>query len=101
MTIKNGDNSPDFSRLDLNRTSGSRQVSQAGNTSSNSSTGAPSDDSIALSSAGDLVSQLLNSADPARAARTQQLKYLIETNQYHVDAASLSSAIIDAHFAQD
>ena len=101
MTIKTGDNSPDLSRLDLDRTSGSRQVGQANNSRSVASTEASANDSIALSAAGDLVSQALSSTDPARVARTQQLKNLINTNQYNVDAAALSSAIIDAHFAQD
>jgi len=100
MTIKNEDPGG-VSQLDLERTSGSRAIGKAAASSSASVDQTPSDDSIALFTSSDLVQQALTSGTAARAARIQQLQHLIQTNQYQVDAGSVSQSIINAHIAGD
>jgi flagellar biosynthesis anti-sigma factor FlgM len=56
-------------------------------------------DSISLSNSPDLVQQALASSSPARMARVQELKALVQNNQYQPDAQEVSSALIDAHLA--
>ncbi len=55
------------------------------------------DDSISLSNSPNLVQQALNSSSSARSARVQELKALVQSNQYQPDAQEVSSALIDAH----
>jgi flagellar biosynthesis anti-sigma factor FlgM len=96
MTIKNGDTAG-VSRTNLDQTSASRKIGKAASSGSGSVDPTPADDSIALSNTNDLVQQALASGTDARSARILQLRQLFETNQYHVDAAAVASALIDAH----
>jgi anti-sigma28 factor (negative regulator of flagellin synthesis) len=57
----------------------------------------PGDDSISLSNTPNLVQQALNSSSSERSARVQELKALVQNNQYQPDAQEVSSALIDAH----
>lgn len=96
MTINN-DDTRNISQLNLDRASGSAPISSGvpSNTSSANQTSA--NDSIALSTSNDLVQQALSSGTADRAARIQQLQQLVQSNQYQVDAAGLSKALIAAH----
>jgi flagellar biosynthesis anti-sigma factor FlgM len=100
MTIKNGDTTG-VSGLNLEQTSGSRQIGKAASSAAGSTAPTSSEDSIALSNTSDLTQQALASGAPERLARIQQLRQLVETNQYHVDATALAGALINAHLAGD
>ena len=100
MIIKNAE-TPDVSRMDLDQTRGSRGVGATGASGSASTAQTASSDSISLSSSSDLVQQALTSGAAARAARVQELKGLIDSNQYSVDALATSKALISAHLAGD
>jgi anti-sigma28 factor (negative regulator of flagellin synthesis) len=96
MNIKNEDTGG-VSRLDLERTSGARQAGGASSSNSAPENKTSPDDSITLNITNDIVQQALSAGAAARSSRTQELKRLVETNQYQVDAAALSSALIEAH----
>jgi flagellar biosynthesis anti-sigma factor FlgM len=100
MTIKNSDTAG-VSQSNLDQTSASRKIGNAASSGSGSVDLTPADDSIALSNTSGLVQQALTSGTDARSARILQLQHLIETNQYHVDAAAVASALIDAHLLGD
>lgn len=100
MIIKNGDTAG-VSQMNLDQTTASRQIGNAASSGSASVAPTPADDSIALSNTSDLVQQALTSGTDARSARILQLRHLVETNQYHVDAAAVASALIDAHLVGD
>ena len=100
MTIKNSD-TVGVSGTNLDQTSAARQIGNAAPSNSGSVDRTPADDSIALSNTSDLVKQALVSGTDARSARILQLRQLVETNQYHVDAAAVASALIDAHLVGD
>ena len=99
MIIKNGTN-PDVSRMDLGQTRASQGVGP-GAPSQGQVQQKTSSDSISLSTPGDIVQQALTAGASDRAARIQQLKSLIDSNQYQIDAQATSRAIIDAHLAGD
>jgi anti-sigma28 factor (negative regulator of flagellin synthesis) len=105
MTIQNNQN-PDISRLNLDqtqqsaRTAGTAGSSAASPVSGSSSTAETTgDDSISLSNSGNLVQQALASSSAARLARVQELKALVQSNQYLPDATEVSSALISAHLS--
>ena len=100
MTIKNSD-AAGVSGLNLDQTTAPRQIGNAASSGSSSVARTPANDSIALSNTSDLAQQALTSGMDARSARILQLRHLVETNQYHVDAAAVASALIDAHLAGD
>lgn len=102
MIINNNDTSGvsqlNLDQTNLNRTQASSRASGAGtNYATTDST--PGDDTISLSSSSNLVQQALNSPSTSRSARIQELKSLIQNNQYNPDAQELSSALINAHLA--
>ena len=98
MIIKSGD-SPDISRLDLGQTRGSQGAGATGAPAQGWIQQSHSNDSISLSTTGDLVQQAMTAGASDRAARVQQLKSQVESNQYQVDAQATSQAIIDAHLS--
>jgi len=100
MTINN-DETRNVSQLDLDRTSGSRPIGDAATTSSTSANQTSANDSIALSTSSDLVQQALSSGAMERTNRIQQLQQLVQSDQYQVDAGSLSKSLIAAHMAGD
>ncbi|HTS47322.1 MAG TPA: flagellar biosynthesis anti-sigma factor FlgM [Bryobacteraceae bacterium] len=83
--------------IELQLTRTSREVVDS-NTSS-SVAGGP--DSVALNGAGDLAQLALSAGANERADRIQQLKQLVDTNQYSVDPYTLSRALIGAHMVGD
>jgi anti-sigma28 factor (negative regulator of flagellin synthesis) len=99
MNIKN-DDTRGVSRLDLEQTSGARQTGRATSNPVPEGQTSPSD-SIALSITNDIVQQALSSGAAARASRIAELKHLVQTNQYPVDAAAVSKALIEAHLRGD
>jgi flagellar biosynthesis anti-sigma factor FlgM len=100
MTIKNGDTAG-VSRTNVEQTTESRKIGNVASSDPGSVARPPAADSIVLSNTNDLVQQALASGTDARSARILQLRQLVETNQYHVDAAAVASALIDAHLVGD
>jgi flagellar biosynthesis anti-sigma factor FlgM len=96
MIINNNETS-DVSRLNLDKTAGSQSASGTSASKFVTTDSAPGSDSVSLSNFPSLVQQALNSSSPARSARVQELKALVQSNQYQPDAQELSSAIVGAH----
>ena len=103
MTVNNVNNSEvsGSSRLNLDQTTASSRAAGAGSTQNTSGVAGSVGDSIALTSSSSLVQQALNAGSDARTARIQQLKALIQNNQYQPSAQEVSSALISAHIAGD
>jgi flagellar biosynthesis anti-sigma factor FlgM len=96
--IINNNQTPDVSSLNLDPAQSSSRAAGAGASAPATSTGsAPGVDSISLSNSPNLVQQALESSSSARAARIQELKALVASNQYNPDAQEVSSALINAH----
>jgi len=100
--IINNNESPDVSRLNLDQTQQSARTASAGASKSTSAAdNSPGDDSISLSNSPNLVQQALASSSSARTARVQELKALVQSNQYQPDAQAVSVALINAHLTGD
>jgi len=100
--IVNNNEVPGASRLNLDQTAASSRTTDAAPSQSAGASGATSGaDSISLTSSSTLVQQALSAGSDARAARVQQLKALIQSNQYNPSAQEISSAVISAHIAGD
>jgi flagellar biosynthesis anti-sigma factor FlgM len=100
--IINNNESPDVSRLNLDQTQQSARTASAGASNSTSAAdNSPGDDSISLSNSPNLVQQALASSSSARTARVQELKALVQSNQYQPDAQAVSVALINAHLTGD
>ncbi|HLG96573.1 MAG TPA: flagellar biosynthesis anti-sigma factor FlgM [Bryobacteraceae bacterium] len=99
MRIYGGGDMTDATQLNLDQTRSSREVVDNAGSALTPTTGASSSDFIKLSGIGDLVQQALSAGTDARAARVQQLKQLIDSNQYSIDPVAVSNAIISAHLA--
>ena len=97
MKIKT-DGAPNASQIDLNQTQQSREVSST-SAPGPSSAGSITGDSITISGLSDLVQQAVNSGADARTARVEQLRQLVQSNQYNVDPEAVSRALINAHLA--
>jgi len=97
--IINNNPTPGVSNLPtaLDKTQSSSRAAGAGASNFATTDSTPGDDSISLSSSGNLVQQALGSSSPARSARVQELKALVQSNQYQPDVQQVSSALIDAH----
>jgi flagellar biosynthesis anti-sigma factor FlgM len=100
MTVNNINNSElsGSSRLGLDQTAATSRSAETGSNQSTSSVGSGAD-SIALTSSSGLVQQALHAGSDVRAARVQQLKALVQSNQYLPSAQEVSSALVDAHLA--
>jgi flagellar biosynthesis anti-sigma factor FlgM len=101
MIINNND-TPGVSSLNrdqtnLDKTQGSARTASAPTSTSSSTSSSSGADSISLSSSQNLVQQALSSASSARLARVQELKALVQNNQYQPDAQEVSRALINAH----
>jgi flagellar biosynthesis anti-sigma factor FlgM len=96
--IVNNNPTPDVSLLNAGQSQAPSRSAPAG-ASQSATTSTPGADSISLSNSGNLVQQALASSSPARTARVQELKALVQSNQYQPDAQEVSSALIDAHIA--
>jgi flagellar biosynthesis anti-sigma factor FlgM len=93
-------NNPDVSSLNLDPTqSSARPAGGAAPAPTTTTESTPGNDSISLSNTPNLVQQALNSSSSTRSARVQELKALVQSNQYNPDAQEVSSALIDAHLA--
>jgi flagellar biosynthesis anti-sigma factor FlgM len=102
--IINNTETPDVSRLSqttLAQTQSSSRTPGAGASQFATTDSAAGDDSIALSNSPNLLQQALSSSSSARAARVQELKALVQNNQYLPDAGEVSSALINAHLGGD
>jgi hypothetical protein len=99
--IINNNPTPDVSALNLDQTQGSSRAAIAGASQLSVADSSPGDDSISLSNSANLVQQALASTSSVRLARTQDLKALVQNNQYQPSAQELGSALIDAHLRGD
>jgi flagellar biosynthesis anti-sigma factor FlgM len=98
--IINNNETPDVSRLNLDKTQGSSRAAGSGASTPATTASTPGDDSISLSNSQNLVQQALGSASSARLARVQELKALIQSNQYQPDAQEVGRALINAHLTE-
>lgn len=96
--IINNESTTGACQTNLDRTTDARPVSNGGGLGASGGSSQTSD-SITLSQSRDLVQLALSSGSADRETRIQQLKQLVQTNQYQVDAGTLSNALIDAHLA--
>jgi anti-sigma28 factor (negative regulator of flagellin synthesis) len=100
--IVNNNEAPGASRLNLDQTTASARTTDVAGSHASGASGATSGaDSISLTSSSSLVQQALSAGSDARAARVQQLKALVQSNQYNPSAQEVSSALISAHIAGD
>jgi flagellar biosynthesis anti-sigma factor FlgM len=88
------------SQLHLDQTRAANGATPGDSTGSAANSGAKGD-SVALSGAAGLIHQALNAGSESRAARVQELKQQIESGQYVIDAAAISTAIVNAGIAGD
>jgi flagellar biosynthesis anti-sigma factor FlgM len=95
--IINNNPTPDASLLNIEKTKNSSPTAGTTATKSAGADTTPGDDSISLSTSPNLVQQALNSSSSERSARIQELKALVQNNQYQPDAQEVSRALIDAH----
>jgi hypothetical protein len=100
MRIHSGDVS-DTMEIQLDQARQSREAADSAGPPSGSSAGTAGSDSIALTGGSDLVQAALNAGAGQRAGRIQQLKQLVDSNQYSVDPPTLSRALIGAHLTGD
>jgi flagellar biosynthesis anti-sigma factor FlgM len=99
--IVNNNETPGASRLNLDQTGSSSRTAQTGASQPAAGVVSPGADSISLTSSSNLVQQALNAGSDARAARVQQLRALVQSNQYQPSAQEVSRALINAHIAGD
>jgi Anti-sigma-28 factor, FlgM len=59
----------------------------------------PVSDSISLSSSPNFVQQALSAGASERSARVQQLKALVQSDQYQPNGLEVSRALVSAHIA--
>jgi anti-sigma28 factor (negative regulator of flagellin synthesis) len=101
--IVNNNQPPDVvqlsAQLSLDQTSASSRTSEAASAQPASSS--PGADSISLSSSPNLVQQALSAGASARSSRVQELKALVQNDQYQPSAEEVSSALISATLAGD
>ena len=100
MRIQNGDVT-DNMEIQLNQTRQSREVTDSGTSSAGSTPAGARSDSINITGSGGLVQSALTAGAQQRADRVEQLKQLVNSNQYSVDPEAVSSALIGAHLAGD
>ncbi|HMD50618.1 MAG TPA: flagellar biosynthesis anti-sigma factor FlgM [Bryobacteraceae bacterium] len=100
MRIQNGDVT-DNMEIQLNQTRQSREVADSGTAPAGSTTAGGSSDSINITGSGGLVQSALSAGAQERADRVEQLKQLVNSNQYSVDPEAVSRALIGAHLAGD
>ena len=101
--IVNNNHTPDAvqlsTQLKLDQTQASARTANTGGSTAASAGSTSPHDSVALSNSGGLVQQALSAVSPERSARTQELKALVQSNQYEPDAQEFSRAFVDAHLA--
>ena len=96
MRIQNGDVT-DNMEIQLNQTRQSQGVVDSSAPSAGSTPGAGSSDSISLTGVRGLVQTALSAGAQQRADRVEQLRQLVNSNQYPVGAEAISHALIGAH----
>lgn len=108
MMINNINNTeaPGVTQTNLDQSTAPSRTSEAASTQGASAQPAgsptsPVNDSISLSSSPNLVQQALSAGASARSARVQQLKALVQNNQYEPSAQEVTRALIGAHIAGD
>jgi anti-sigma28 factor (negative regulator of flagellin synthesis) len=100
MKIHSGD-VPDTMEIQIDQARQSREVTDSTGPTTGSKAGTGSSDSIALTGVSDVVQLALNAGTNERADRVQQLKQLVDSNQYATDPAALSRAMIGAQLTGD
>jgi flagellar biosynthesis anti-sigma factor FlgM len=100
MKIQSGDVT-DNMEIQLNQTRQSREVADSPAAAAGSATVGGSSDSINIIGSGGLVQSALSAGAQQRAERVEQLKQLVNSNQYSVDPEAVSQALISAHLTGD
>jgi anti-sigma28 factor (negative regulator of flagellin synthesis) len=100
MRIQNGDVT-DNMEIQLNQTRQSREVVDSSAPSAGSTPGTGSSDFISLTGVSGLVQTALGAGAQQRADRVEQLRQLVNSNQYSVDPEAVSRALISAHLMGD
>jgi len=100
----NNNEAPGLSQTNLDQSTASSRTAEAASAPSASTppagTGAsPVNDSISLSSSLNFVQQALSAGASARSARVQQLKALLQSDQYQPSGLEVGQALISAHIA--
>jgi len=97
----NNNDAPGVTQTNLDQSTAASRTSEAASAQPAGSPTSPVNDSISLSNSPNLVQQALSAGVSARSARVQQLKALIQSNQYQPSAQEVSRALIGAHIAGD
>jgi flagellar biosynthesis anti-sigma factor FlgM len=97
----NNNEAPGVTQTNLDQSTAASRTSESGVIPSGPGSSIAASDSISLSSSPNLVQQALSAGASARSARVQQLKALVQSNQYQPSAQEVSSALIGAHIAGD
>jgi anti-sigma28 factor (negative regulator of flagellin synthesis) len=100
----NNNEAPGVGGLNLDKpaqSAAATRTSESGVAQSATGSTTAANDSISLSSSPNLVQQALSAGASARSARVQQLKALVQSDQYQPSAQEVSSALITAHLAGD
>jgi hypothetical protein len=102
----NNNEAPGVSQTNLDQSTASSRTGEAASAqraaAQTAGSGAsPVSDSISLSSSPNYVQQALSAGASARSARVQQLKALVQSDQYQSSGLDVSRALIGAHIAGD
>jgi anti-sigma28 factor (negative regulator of flagellin synthesis) len=96
MRINRGDMTTN-PEIELQPARSSREVVDSATPTASDGSGAS--DSIALTGVSSLAQLALTAGAGERADRVQQLKQMVDNNQYTIDPVSVSSALIGAHLS--
>jgi len=99
MKIRSGD-ATDNMEIQLNQARQSREVADSATAPAGSAPAAGSD-SITLTGVGGLVQSAFTAGASDRAGRVEELKQLVNSDQYPIDSEAVSRALIGAHLAGD
>ncbi len=91
----------DTREIQLDQTRQSREVADSASSPPAPAAAAGNSDSIALTGVSGMIQLALNAGTNERAGRVQQLKQLVDSNQYAIDPQTVSRALIGAHLTGD
>jgi flagellar biosynthesis anti-sigma factor FlgM len=100
VSLSSASNVPSAPQVHVEHSRATSESSSAGPSGSAAVSGS-AEDSIVLSTAAGLVQQASSAGATDRASRVQQLKQQVESGEYSIDPAAISSALIGATIAGD
>ena len=100
----NNNEAPGVSQTNLDQSAASSRTGETASAQNASaqpagSGASPVSDSISLSSSPNYVQQALSAGASERSARVQQLKALVQSDQYQPNGLEVSRALVSAHIA--